>query len=175
MHIKKMAETTPAEIYSRVFDQPVGEWGSPPLSELIRLYPLGVELSPGSNDFNLRSPLAVEPDGSFLMNAPVPEGQIAHILVGDPDACLEAVRILTRHAIRDLGSAEPLLALAFVDSAWHLLLKNRLGKLCEALQDELGDIPFIGGYTSGQIFRSSPEVAPQHFTHHCLMVLLGRS
>lgn len=175
LRIKKMAESTPTEIYSRIFDQPVGEWGSLPLSELIRLYPLGLEIFPGSNDFNLRSPLAVEPDGSFLMNAPVTEGQIAHLFVGDPDACLEAARVSTIQAIRDLDSAEPLLALVFIDIAWHYLFKNRPETLCEAIQDELGDIPFIGAYTSGQIHRPSPEVAPQIFNQHFLMVLLGRS
>jgi hypothetical protein len=34
LQIKTMADNTPAEIYSRIFDQPVRGWSSLPFSEL---------------------------------------------------------------------------------------------------------------------------------------------
>ncbi len=108
-----------AEAYSRCLGYPAREWASPPLKELVRLYPLGIELTPGNSELIIRSPLQVEADGSLRMNIPVAEGQVARLLVGDRSSCLEAARQAARTALKSLSGAKPLLAVALIDQAWQ--------------------------------------------------------
>jgi hypothetical protein len=60
-----------SEAYANLFGYPANEWGFPPLNYLVRLYPLGIDQG---DDLQVRSPLRVEADGSFRMNAPVRDG-----------------------------------------------------------------------------------------------------
>ena len=68
--VQFLDDLVPAEIYTQFFGKSLQEWQRPPLEDLIRLYPLGIEIFPGSTEFILRSPLRMEADGSLLMNAP---------------------------------------------------------------------------------------------------------
>ena len=106
-----------AEIYSRMFGFQGRDWARPPLTDLARIYCPGIETAPGAADLRYRSSLHLEVDGSLRMNAPVPEGQKAHLLVGDRNACLEAGRQSVHHTQQTLGKARPLLALILVDLA----------------------------------------------------------
>ena len=144
---------TPAEIYARIFGIPSRQWAFPPLTQLVRLYPLGLEVSQGRPERIVRSPLQVEVDGSFRMNASIGEGETVHLMVGDAQSCLESARVSVRQALAGIGKARPLLALIFVDLAWHILLETHPGRLTTILHEELGDVPLIGAYTLGQITR----------------------
>jgi len=108
-----------AEIYSSTFGYQGCDWARPPLTDLARIYCLGIETAPGAADLSYRSSLLIEVDGSLRMNATVPERQKAHLLVGDRNACLEAARQAVHHAQQTLGKACPLLALILVALAWH--------------------------------------------------------
>ena len=162
-----------AEAYSQVFGYSMREWSRPPLSTMVRLYPLGFQASPGSDELVLRSPLHVEIDGSFRMNAPVPEGEGASLLAGDPDLCLAEVGKTVQRAVTALGTARPLMALVFVDLAWRMLFVGRGKDLIQALHIELGDIPMLGCYTVGQIARLHSMTLPQQLNQHLMVVLLG--
>lgn len=166
---------TAAEAYSQIFGYPLREWTHPPLSELVRLYPLGFQASPGSEEIVLRSPLHVEVDGSFRMNAPVPEGESASLLAGDPNLCLHEVSQTVQRAVVALGAARPLIALVFVDLAWKMLFAGRGKELIQALHTELGDIPMLGCYTVGQIARLQSSMLPQQLNQHLMVVLLGEN
>ncbi len=162
-----------AEAYSQIFGHSPREWSHPPLSTLVRLYPLGFQASPGSEELVLRSPLHVEVDGSFRMNAPVPEGESASLLAGDPHLCLAEVGKTVQQAVAALGAARPLMALVFVDLAWRMLFAGKGKELISALHTELGDIPMLGCYTVGQIARLHSTMLPQQLNQHLMVVLLG--
>ncbi|NPV85960.1 MAG: hypothetical protein HPY45_08130 [Anaerolineae bacterium] len=172
--IKSLDGVAAVEVYSRIFGRPVENWVVQPWSELVRLYPLGVEHFPGSKALLLRSPLGVNQDGSLRMNASVAEGQIAHLLVGDTQACLEAVKLAALQALQELREASPVLALLFVDVAWRYLFNDRLQSVMEQLRQVLGEIPLIGAYTYGQIHREALSQAPQVLNQHLQVVLIGR-
>ena len=76
-----------SETYADLFGQPARDWAFPPLSYLARLYPLGIEQG---DELVVRSPIRVEADGSFRMNAPVSDGADAYLLVGSRAACEKA-------------------------------------------------------------------------------------
>jgi len=164
-----------AETVAKVFGYSARDWAFPPLTDLARLYCLGIETAPGSSEWVYRSPLHVEVDGSLRINAPVPEGQIAHLLVGDPDACLAAACEAARDALQSLGKARPLLALVLVDQAWHYLFETRQEQIMSAIQPLVGESILIGAYTFGQTGRIFPDASPQLYNQFIQVILLGES
>jgi hypothetical protein len=147
-----------SEIYSRAFGYPVEDWAYPPLNELARLYPLGLEQGKG-RPLLVRSPLAVQSDGSLRMHTVVPEGATVHLMVGSAELCLQATRQAATQALQALNGARPVLALALVDTAWQNLLETRAGSEIQVIREVLGaDVPVAGGYGFGQVARGeTPE------------------
>ncbi len=162
-----------AEAYARIFGTSARQWAFPPLTQLARLYPLGVEISPGRPERIVRSPLQVEVDGSFRMNAGVAEEETAHLMVGDAQACLENTRLAVRQALAGLGKARPVLALVFADLAWQMLLETRAGRLEATLREEIGKTPLIGAYTLGQVLRPTGEALVRFFNQALLVAVIG--
>lgn len=167
----------PTDTYSRYFGHQARDWSYPPLNHLVRLYPLGVERDgigeSGQPSFLVRSPLRVETDGSLRMNAGIPQGKSAYLLVSSAENCLAAARIATQQALEGLGGRRPVLALVFADIAWNMLLQAQPGSEIAAIQSILGeDIPILGGYCYGQVGRGMDE-ALELFNQHIQIVLFG--
>jgi hypothetical protein len=147
-----------SETYADLFGQPARDWAFPPLSYLARLYPLGIEQG---DEMVVRSPIRVEADGSFRMNAPVRDGVDAYLLVGSRAACERAASRASQDALLALGGLKPVFALVLVDIAWQLLLESHPGADVAAVRDILGpDVPIAGGYTLGQIVPGKPAAQP---------------
>lgn len=156
-----------SEAYATLFGYPARDWAFPPLNYLARLYPLGVEQG---EEVAVRSPIRVEADGSFRMNASIRDGNDAYLLVGSRAACERAARNAAQQALLQLGGAKPMLALVLVDIAWQLLLKADSGMEIAAVQEILGaKIPIAGGYTLGQIIPE--EAAPPKFLNQHIVVI----
>jgi hypothetical protein len=158
-----------SETYAQIFGYPASEWAFPPLSYLARLYPLGVE---HGDQLTVRSPLRVEADGSFRLNASVRDGVDAYLMVGSRASCQAAAQKATQQAMMQLGDIKPVFALVLVDIAWQMLLKSTPGIEITAVQDILGpDVPIAGGYTLGQIapFKDVPQLLNQHI----LVIVFG--
>jgi hypothetical protein len=161
-----------SETYAGLFGYPARDWAFPPLNYLARLYPLGVEQS---EDLVVRSPIRVEADGSFRMNATIREGIDAYLLVGSRVACERAAREAAQQALSQLGDTKPAFALVLVDVAWQMLLKAQPGIEIDAVQEVLGkDIPIAGGYTLGQI-TSAENSSPKFLNQHIVVILFGEA
>lgn len=159
-----------SEAYANLFGYPARDWAFPPLNYLARLYPLGLEQG---DQLAIRSPIRVEADGSFRMNAAIRDGVDAYLLVGSRAACERAARNAAQQALMQLGNAKPVLALVFIDIAWQLLLKAAYGVEIAAVQEILGaKVPIAGGYTLGQLI---PEEAspPKFLNQHIVVVAFG--
>ncbi|HSM70317.1 MAG TPA: FIST N-terminal domain-containing protein [Anaerolineales bacterium] len=153
-----------SEAYAQLFGVPAREWAFPPLSHLARLYPLGVEQG---DQMLVRSPVRVEADGSFRMNAPVHDGTNAYLLVGSRPACKEAAHQAAQQALQRLDGRKPEFALILVDIAWEMLLKSHPGLEVAAVQEILGkDVPIAGAYTLGQIAPNIGGGPPQLLNQH---------
>jgi hypothetical protein len=156
-----------SETYAQLFGYPARDWAFPPLSHLARLYPLGVEQG---DQLLVRSPIRVEADGSFRMNAPVRDGADAYLLVGSRVSCENAAQQAAQQALQQLEGRKPVFALVLVDIAWEMLLKSHPGSEISAVQDILGtDIPIAGGYTLGQIVPGREMQAPQLLNQHIVV------
>ena len=157
-----------SETYSQLFGYPAREWAFPPLSHLARLYPLGVE---NGDQLLIRSPIRVEADGSFRMNAPVRDGADAYLLVGSRVSCEQAAQQAAQQAMQQLDGKKPSFALILVDIAWEMLLKSNPGAEIAAVQDILGkDVPIAGSYTLGQIVPDKNSGNPQLLNQHIVVV-----
>ena len=160
-----------SETYAQLFGHPAREWAFPPLSHLARLYPLGVEQG---DQMVVRSPIRVEADGSFRMNAPVRDGADAYLLVGNRDSCEKAAQQAAQQALQALNGDKPAFALILVDIAWEMLLKSHPGSEIAAVQDILGkDVPVVGGYTLGQIVGGKENSLPQLLNQHIVVIVFA--
>jgi hypothetical protein len=158
-----------SETYAGLFGYPARDWAFPPLNYLARLYPLGMEQ--GEN-LVVRSPIRVEADGSFRMNAIVRDGIDTYLLVGSRAACERAARNAAQQALLQLGNAKPALALVIVDIAWQMLLKAHPGVEVTAIQEILGsNVPIAGGYTLGQV--ATEGGTPKFLNQHMVVVVFG--
>lgn len=161
-----------SETYAQLFGYPAREWAFPPLSHLARLYPLGVEQG---DQVIVRSPIRVEADGSFRMNAPVRDGADAFLLVGNRSSCEKAAQQAAQQALQQLNGEKPVFALVIVDIAWEMLLKSNPGAEIEAVQDILGkDVPIAGGYTLGQIVPGKNAGTPQLLNQHIVVITFAK-
>ncbi len=160
-----------SETYAQLFGYPAREWAFPPLSHLARLYPLGVEQG---DQLIIRSPIRVEADGSFRMNAPVRDGVDAYLLVGSRNSCENAAQQAAQQALHQLEGAKPILAFILADLAWEMLLRSNPGAEISAVQDILGkEVPIAGGYTLGQIIPGKDAGSPQLLNQHIVVIVFG--
>jgi hypothetical protein len=159
------------EIYARMFGQAARDWLEPPLSNLVRLYPLGLD---DDGSMTVRSPVHIEADGSLRMNSRLPEGRLVNLMVGTQASCLAAARQAAEQALNDLGPTRPRLALLMVDAAWQSLLEAQPGAELQAVRQVLGPgVPVFGGYTLGQIARLGYKTPAQLFNQHIVVALFG--
>lgn len=159
-----------SESYAELFGHPAREWAFPPLSHLARLYPLGVEQG---DELIVRSPIRVEADGSFRMNATIRDGIDAYLLVGSRATCEKAARQAAQQALMQLEGAKPVLAFVLVDVAWQMLLKANPGAEINAIQEILGNkVPIAGGYTLGQIVPGA-NASPRFLNQHIIVIVFG--
>jgi hypothetical protein len=165
-------DTRPAsETYAEMFGFPAREWSFPPLSHMARLYPLGMEQG---DELVIRSPIRVEADGSFRMNASVRDGVDAFVMVGSRISCQRAAQQATQQAMRELDGVKPAFALVLVDIAWQMLLKATPGAEIAAIQEIIGeDVPIAGGYTLGQIVPAQETASPRFLNQHIVVILFG--
>jgi hypothetical protein len=163
----------PAEVFARVFGRTAREWAFPPLNELVRLYPLGVESEAFPEGLSIRSPLLVEVDGGFRMNSAIPEGRNVYLMTADLETCKQAAISAAQQAKQAMGAARPLLACVMVDVGWRYLFETHPGLLMRNIQTILGDIPVIGAYTLGQVARSKPEDPLRLYNQNILIAILA--
>jgi hypothetical protein len=162
-----------SETYAHLFGYPARDWAFPPLNQLVRLYPLGLEQVDKS--LLLRSPMRVEANGSFRMNAAVSDGTEAYLMVGSLSACQQAATAATGQALAALDGARPVLALVLADIAWQMLFEALPGADVTAVQAALGtDIPLAGGYTLGQIVPRR-QASPQFLNQHMVVIVFGEA
>jgi hypothetical protein len=177
---------TPAEVYGKIFGYPPEDWSFPPLREMARLYPLGVEVdrlegapsSAQNGGVIIRTPEWIESNGSFRMSAPIREGNMVSILVGDRKKCIQAGQEAARQALECLnrrGNAHPLLAIVLVDLNWRYLFQNNLKTVMETIQSQVGDVPVLGAYTTGQVVGQGERSGVDFLNGNITVTVIGES
>jgi hypothetical protein len=104
----------------------------------------------------LRVPLSVEADGSVLCAAEIPVGATVNIM-GATAGPAEAAQHAVGAALDQLQGHEPGAALFFDCVATRLRTGRDFGLELGAIQEALGDAPFAGCNTYGQIARAEGQ------------------
>ena len=120
---------------------------------------LGVESAAG---YRLRVPLAVADDGSIACASNVPEGASSCIMATDAASASDAAANATRAALAQLEGNAPAVALVFDCVATRLRLGAAFEDELSAVQQELGDVPFAGFNTYGQIAQAEGQFSGFH-------------
>lgn len=172
--VKALDHRSPADIYAQWMGFTSDEWCKPPLSHLVRLYPLGVEETDKVEPI-IRSPLYLETNGSLYMHSAISEESKVSLMVGSNQACIQAAENATRRALEKLGPLKPVLAIVLVDIAWQMLMEAQPGAEIDCVRRILGDdVPLVGGYTFGQ-FASMVSSPPDLLNQHLAILLLAEA
>lgn len=139
------------KLYDEYFGQYTDRLRNHPFGRLAVHYPLGYSV-PNSEEFLLRAPLAVEPNGTILCVAEVPEGASVRLMIGSVEGALQAARIAAMEALSQMQGRLPKLALVFTGIARRTLLGPRAAEETAVIRDILGaQVPIVGFNTYGEI------------------------
>ncbi len=122
---------------------------------------VGVQTESGHK---LRVPLSVAEEGGIQCAAEVPTGTVAHIMSTQASSASDAAASATRDAVRQVTSSghKPRAALFFDCVATRLRLGKEFGLELDAVTKELGDAPFAGFNSYGQIVRAEGQFSGFH-------------
>ena len=120
---------------------------------------LGIDTGSG---YKLRVPLAVLEDGSIGCASDIPVGATVHIMKTTAQSASDAAMRAVNSALGDMGGTRPEVALFFDCVATRLRMGGEFGMEMDALQRALGDVPYAGCNTYGQIARSEGQFSGFH-------------
>ncbi len=126
---------------------------------------LGIETP---NGIKLRVPLQVGSDGSIHCAAEVPEGATVRIMSSSDESSTEAAREAARAALGSLGEASPKAAIFFDCVATRLKMGRAFAGELDAMDKELGGVPYVGCNTYGQIAKVEGQF---NGFHNCTAVV----
>lgn len=126
---------------------------------------LGIETPHG---IKLRVPLQIGGDGSIQCAAEVPEGAMVRIMASNDESSTEAAREAARAALETLGEGKPKAAIFFDCVATRLKMGRAFAGELDAMDQELGGIPYVGCNTYGQIARVEGQF---NGFHNCTAVV----
>jgi hypothetical protein len=104
-------------------------------------------------------------DGSLLCLADVPGGALAWVMESDADALVAAGASSCAQAIEQLGGAAPIGVLVFDCGARKVMLgRDGVEREVSAMAEVVGDAPFGGFYTYGEVARTHGSRGMHHLT-----------
>ncbi|MEW6180483.1 MAG: FIST N-terminal domain-containing protein [Chloroflexota bacterium] len=148
------------------------EWNRPPLFEVVRLFPLGYR-DESSGETVLAAPLAVQEDGSLLMNVLPPEGSRVRLMVAERSACLQSLQDAIQTAKAGLVNQEGGVGMFLLDSGWFELFRTQENTLLDAMHSAAGQMPWFSVATLGHIYRKGEQISPLATNLGALAVVFG--
>ncbi len=129
---------------------------------------VGVDTPSG---YKLRVPLGVTESGAVVCAADVPTGATAHIMSTATSSAADAAVVAARDALDQVTSQgfTPRAALFFDCVATRLRLGQEFKQELSALSTELGNLPFAGFNSYGQIVRADGQFSG---FHNCTAVVV---
>lgn len=120
---------------------------------------LGIDTGSG---YKLRVPLAVLPDGSVECASDVPTGSTVRIMKTSAQSAADAAMRAVQSAMGNMQGTKPEVALFFDCVATRLRMGGEFGMEMDSLQRALGDVPYAGCNTYGQIARAEGQFSGFH-------------
>ncbi|MGD9896969.1 MAG: FIST signal transduction protein [Candidatus Methylacidiphilaceae bacterium] len=147
--IKSLNHRPAADVYAELVG--VSTWKE--AQESFRNHPMGI-IEATANYWQVRSPAAIQEDGSIVFFSEIPEGSGLTLLEADASSRVESVRVAVRRALADAGNPKRVAAVV----AFNCILCHQqalcLGSGSEevrAIREELGaHVAVIGASTYGE-------------------------
>lgn len=120
---------------------------------------LGIDTGAG---YKLRVPLAVLENGAIGCASDIPTGATVYIMKTSAQSAADAAMRAVNSAMGDMRGTPPEVALFFDCVATRLRMGGEFGMEMDALQQALGEVPYVGCNTYGQIARSEGQFSGFH-------------
>ncbi|MCX5692588.1 MAG: FIST C-terminal domain-containing protein [Candidatus Omnitrophica bacterium] len=148
--VKEIDKKIAVELYEEYFEKSFLELKNEGICALGINYPLGVRAGNGE-EYLTRVPLAIEENGSLVLNADIQEGEDISLMIGDKDLVLESAKKAVMEAMKDIKSAKIKFAVIFSDISRLLLLRKDAYKEIDIIKENIGkNTPILGCYTFGE-------------------------
>jgi hypothetical protein len=148
--------------YAQAIDQPFNE--AEPLPFFLHNL-LGVK---SGNDYKLRVPLSINPDGSINCATEIPAGAAVSFMKSSIASAAEAAARSAEDAVKQIGGNKPAAALFFDCVGTRLRLGKEFGFELENVIARIGPAKLAGCNTIGQIVRTEGQF---NGFHNCTAVV----
>jgi methyl-accepting chemotaxis protein len=115
-------------------------------------------------EYKIRAPLLALPGGAMGFACGIPEGSEIRIMHSTPDKQIDSAREAARRARAQLGAHPPAGALVIDCACRKLLLLGRLDEAITAMREALGEVPFAGFESYGEIALRAGDFSGFHNT-----------
>jgi hypothetical protein len=152
-HIELLDDRPALDVYLGRLEAPADAFrDAAALNRFALVHPLGLERVNGED---IRVPGEVDFERRMLIcTAEVPPGALVWLMEGDDVSVIESASLACEDARARLDGAEPIGAIIFDCVGRRLVLGEGLPKEAAAVAGALGDVPFGGFYTYGEIARA---------------------
>lgn len=140
-------------VYEDYFGQKADELRKEALARLAITYPLGLKIPEYEEEYLIRDPITVNPDGSITCAAEIPEGSEVRLMIGSKERAVEAAEDAARHLMKEfeMDRARPKFVLMFNCIAREKLFAQKANDEIQAVMRIIGsDVPLLGFYTYGE-------------------------
>ena len=128
------------------------------LKKLSVSYPIGVFI-PGEEEYLLRNVTSVEDRGALVCQGSIPEGSTIRLMISTKETCLaaipqaikEAQKTLDGSLLRQSNARNSKFAIVFSSISRYNLLRRDIKEELNFIKKSLGEIPFLGVYTHGEL------------------------
>ena len=169
-------------IYEDYFGQKADELRHEPLARLAITYPLGLKIPEYEEEYLIRDPITVNPDGSITCAAEIPEGAEVRLMIGSKEHAVEAAEDAARHLMKEfeIDHTHPRFVLMFNCIAREKLFGNKAQDEIRAVMNIIGpDVPLLGFYTYGEQaplggeVRDAAKCDPRFYNETVVIVAIG--
>ena len=149
--IRTIDDTPAVNIYRHYFpeEMAVHPDGIPETIKL--LYPLGISTET-PREYILATPQQVLPDWAIVCHREIQAGSEAHLMIGDKDACRQALRSTAALVHEKMKGVHPKAAFVFASVSFRKLFGRTAHTELEHVKEILGlTLPVFGMYTYGEL------------------------
>lgn len=140
-------------IYEDYFGQRADELRKEALARLAITYPLGLKIPEYEEEYLIRDPITVDPNGAITCAAEIPEGSEVRLMIGSKERAVEAAEDAAHHVMKEfeIDHARPKFVLMFNCIAREKLFGQKANDEIQAVMRIIGqDVPLLGFYTYGE-------------------------
>ncbi len=154
--ISKIDGRPAREVYEDFLSSNQIQFSDETLMKLLMRYPIGIC---EQGECKVSMPMGFDGDGAIMMTSPPPTGRLVHILNTKDDAMVTAAQRAIQQAMAGFAPQTQAGALFIDCMSTGMILQEAYHQQRTAVEQSLGDIPFLGFRSHGVIARLRGQIA----------------